>query len=233
MLRHAPHEHLGAIAGALERRGLSFRYVDLFKTGVRLPAPAAFRAVVVMGGPMGVYERRKYPFLTPELRFLRAFLRLDRPALGVCLGSQLLAAALGAKVYKNKHKEIGWYPLALTPAGSRDPLLRVLGKTGVVFQWHGDTFTRPDRTAHLARSPLCRHQAFRFRRNVYGLQFHLEVDAAMVRHWMGQPGAEAEVAAVGAGAVERLKKGIPLHAAGMVRRGRAFFDGWCRLIPVD
>jgi GMP synthase (glutamine-hydrolysing) len=182
---------------------------------------------------MGVYERRKYPFLTPELRFLRAFLRRGRPALGVCLGSQLLAAALGATVYKNKNKEIGWYPLSLTPAGSRDPLLRVLGKTGTVFQWHGDTFTRPAGTAHLARSPLCRHQAFRFRRNVYGLQFHLEVDGAMVRQWMAQPGASAEVAAVGPEALERLKNGIPRHAAEMVRRGRAFFDGWCGLIPVD
>lgn len=224
---------MGAIAHALKRRGLSFRYIDVWKPGARLPDPRAFKAVVIMGGPMGVYERRKYLFLSPEIRFLKSFLRLDRPMLGVCLGSQLLAAALGAKVHKNKHKEIGWYPLALTPAGARDPLMAALGRTGTTFQWHGDTFTLPKGAVHLARSPLCRHQAFRFRANVYALQFHMEVDVPMVRDWMRQPGAAAEVSAVGPGAVERLTRGVPRFAGAMGRRGRRFFDRWCGLIPVD
>jgi GMP synthase (glutamine-hydrolysing) len=230
VFRHARHEHLGAIAGSLRRRGLSFKYLDVWKKGVRFPAPGSFRAVVLMGGAMGVYEQDRYPFLAQEIRFLKAFFKLDRPVLGVCLGSQLIAAALGARVFPNKHKEIGWYPLILTPAGRKDPLLSSFPKSGHAFQWHGDTFTRPRGTAHLARSPLCRHQAVRYKEGVYGLQFHLEVTGPMIREWLAQPGAARELAAVGPSAERRLREGLPRRLPPMERAGRAFFDAWARLI---
>jgi GMP synthase (glutamine-hydrolysing) len=180
---------------------------------------------------MGVYEQAEHPFLAQEIRFLQTFFTLNRPILGVCLGSQLIAAALGAKVRPNKHKEIGWYPLDLTTAGRRDPLLKGMKKNRAVFQWHGDTFTRPAAAAHLARSPLCRHQAFRFRDDVYGLQFHLEVTAPMIREWLAQPGADREVAAAGPLALDRLRKGVRRHLPALRETARSVFNGWARLIP--
>jgi GMP synthase (glutamine-hydrolysing) len=216
----------------LRRRGLSFERLDVWRKGARFPAARDFRALVVMGGPMGVYERRKHPFLTPEVRFIRAFLKLGRPVLGVCLGSQLMAAALGGNVHKNKAKEIGWYPLAATVAGKRDALFKTLAALHTAFQWHGDTFTLPAGAVHLARSPLCRHQAFRAGPGAYGLQFHPEVTAAMVRDWLRQPGVEAELAAAAPDARRKLAGGVARHLPRQARLGRAFFDGWCRLIPV-
>lgn len=230
VFRHAPHEHLGAVAASLRRQGLSFRYLDVWKPGARFPDPKAFRALILMGGPMGVYERRRYPFLSREIRFLKAFFKLDRPVLGVCLGSQLIAAALGGRVFPNRRKEIGWYPLALTAGGRRDPLFSSFPPAGWAFQWHGDTFTLPKGAAHLARSPLCRHQAFRYKAAVYALQFHMEVNGKMVREWLAQPGAAAELAAVGPSAERLLREGLPRRLPPMARAARGFFDGWCALI---
>jgi GMP synthase (glutamine-hydrolysing) len=231
VLRHVAHEHLGTIAEAFRRKKRAFRYIDVWKTGVVFPDPADVEALVIMGGPMGVYERKKYPFLTPELKFIKTFLATGRPALGVCLGSQLLAAALGGTVMKNKAKEIGWFPLDLTAVGQKDARLSEFPPTSVVFQWHGDTFTLPSKATLLARSPLCRRQAFRFRDNVYALQFHLEVTPTMIREWARQPGAEEEMSAVGPDVEIALKKGITAHAAALRLRARRFFDEWVRLIP--
>src|ERR1044071_6787905 len=116
-----------------------------------------------MGGPMGVYEKDRYPFLKKELRLVKKFLASGKPALGICLGAQLIGHALGARVYPNRHKEIGWYPLRLTRDGRRDPLFAGFPARPRVFQWHGDTFENPRGATLLARSPLCRRQAFRFK----------------------------------------------------------------------
>ena len=183
LLRQAPPESGGTIETALTTAGLAFRYVDLYhEIPSRLPLDQA-AGLVILGGPMNVDEVDRYPFLRHEVPWIREAIEAGLPTLGICLGSQLLAKALGARVYPNHVKEIGWYPIELTPAAAEDPLLAQSG-TRTVFQWHGDTFDLPSGAVHLARSPLCENQAFRYGRLSYGLQFHAEMTAAMIDAWV-------------------------------------------------
>jgi GMP synthase-like glutamine amidotransferase len=184
VLQHVAVEGPGILASSLETRDWTLETVMLYE-GARLPEDAqGYQAVIVMGGPMGVYDEAEYPFLRDEHRFLRRVLGQDVPLLGICLGSQLLAKALGARVYRNPQKEIGWYTVDLTPAGAADPLFAGLTSSVPVFQWHGDAFDLPAGTTPLASSPLCTHQAFRYGDRVYGLLFHLELTPDVIHSWI-------------------------------------------------
>ncbi len=145
---------------------------------------------------MGVYDADQYRHLARERTIIQRAVENDLPVLGVCLGAQLIADALGAKVYPSGIKEIGWHNLAPTKAANKDPLFHVLKASEKVFQWHGDTFDLPDGAVHLAFSSLCVNQAFRYGRAVYGLQFHLEVDSAMIHSWLDVPQNRSEIAAL-------------------------------------
>ena len=182
-VRHVPFEHLGRIGPALERAGLSFRYFDLF-AGEPPPAITGLPALIIMGGPMSANDPDDY--LRTELRLIEDALSAGIPVLGVCLGAQLIARALGARVFRNPVKEIGWYPLRLTAAGAADSLLAGLPDPSMVLQWHGETFDIPVGSVHLAWSEACRNQAFRYGSHVYGLQFHLETTADMIADWCHQ-----------------------------------------------
>lgn len=142
------------------------------------------QAVISLGGPMNVYEEDKYPFLKDEDDFLRKAVREEIPVLGICLGAQLLAKACGAKVRKASVEEIGWKKVNLTEAARGDPLFQGLYSPLNVFQWHQDSFEIPEGGLHLAESQACRNQAFRFGRNAYGLQFHMEVTTEMLESWI-------------------------------------------------
>jgi len=194
VIQHVPHEGLGTFGDAIKRTGGSITFVDSTKAGVRWPAADAFDALVVMGGPQSVYEQARYPYLASEIQLLKSALKAKKPILGICLGAQLLAAALGAKVTKNPQKEIGWYPLMREPGADDDPLCEPFGQTETVFQWHGDTFSLPKGAARLFSSPLCDEQAFRYGENAYGFQFHVEVTAAMIRAWLRESANKAELA---------------------------------------
>ena len=188
ILRHVPHEGAGTIENSLTRAGLEFRYVDLYEdVPAELPLNGA-PGLIVMGGPMNVDETDAYGFLAREIEWLRTAIDAGLPVLGICLGSQLVAKALGAKVVPNGVKEIGWYPLELTGEAADDPLLAGCPRRSTVFQWHGDTFELPTCAVQLARSPLCENQAFRYRQGVYALQFHIEVTAEMIETWLDEPG---------------------------------------------
>lgn len=194
VLQHVRRETLGSLESVLRQAGLTWQYVELF-TGVpeRLDLDRA-SGLIVLGGPMNVDETDRYPFLAAEVQWIRQAVQRSLPMLGICLGSQLLAKAFGARVFPNPVKEIGWYEVELTPAAAEDLLFAQCPPRPVVFQWHGDTFDLPPEAVLLATSPLCRHQAFRIGRQAYGLQFHIEMTAELIDTWLAYPENDAELA---------------------------------------
>src|SRR6058998_356519 len=181
--RHVPCEHLGLIADTLASHGIVCEYADLYHGGCG-PDIRAADALIFMGGPMSAND--DLPYLRRELDLIGEAVSLGKPILGVCLGAQLIAKALGARVYANAVKEIGWYPVYWTGAASRDALLHGLAAPETVFHWHGETFDLPSGAEWLASSSACRYQAYRVGENIYGLQFHLEVTPEMVADWCAQ-----------------------------------------------
>jgi GMP synthase (glutamine-hydrolysing) len=181
-IRHVAFEDLGLLAGLLAERGFSVRYRE---AGIGAMSPELLvrpELVVILGGPIGVYENDLYPFLDAELAAIRARLDAGKPTLGICLGAQLMAKALGAAVAPGPQKEIGWAPLTLTDEG-RASLLAAF-ETTPVLHWHGDNFELPAGAVRLASTPACPNQAFAIGNKVLGLQFHIEVDPARIEQWL-------------------------------------------------
>lgn len=171
VFQHAPFEDLGSIRFWLDQRGAEVSYTRCF-AGDSVPVLAGFDMLIAMGGPMSVNDEGDHPWLQDEKLAVRDAIARDTPVLGVCLGAQLIASALGARVYPNTVKEIGWFPIrALARSGSSFGFPAEC----TVFHWHGETFDLPEGATPLARSEACEHQAFQVKRNVIGLQFHLEV----------------------------------------------------------
>jgi len=171
-LQHVPFEGLGSIEKYLIDRGHELFCTRLW-AGDRLPSPDSFAALIVMGGPMGIYDYEDYPWLQVEKEFLAQVVDRGIPILGICLGAQLLADVLGAKVNANPKKEIGWFPVIRNKTVP-DFLESVLPEKMTVFHWHGDTFGIPEDAVNLYSSEACAHQAFLYKEHVLGLQFHLE-----------------------------------------------------------
>jgi len=171
--QHVPFEDLGSIEEWAKCRGHRLSVTQLYATP-SLPALADLDWLIIMGGPMNVYEIERYPWLAQEKRMIEQAIKAEKVVLGICLGAQLIADVLGAKIYKNRHKEIGWFPIQLTPAGQQSPLLPGNPSELEVFHWHGDTFELPSGAIHLAQSAACVHQAFVYRERVIAFQFHLE-----------------------------------------------------------
>ncbi len=174
-LQHVPFENPGIILDWARENGHCVTKTMLF-AGEVLPEPDSFDWLVIMGGPMNIYEQAKYPWLAEEKVFIQSVIENNRSVvLGLCLGAQLIADVLGGEVTKSPQKEIGWLPVRLTEAGKRHPALSFLPSAPIVFQWHGDTFsTLPVEAELLAESDACAHQAFAFEDRVFGFQFHLE-----------------------------------------------------------
>lgn len=194
VFQHVAHEILGTLNPLLKRAGFRIRYVNFGRHPDAAPSLEGYHGLVVLGGPMSVYQDRQFPHLGVEMRLIEDALKRNLPVLGICLGAQLIAKTLGADVYPNAQKEIGWYDLQPTHAAPNDALLGGLGEKEKVFQWHGDTFDIPATAVHLAESALCAHQAFRYGADVYALQFHLEVDESMIVRWLRVPENRAEIA---------------------------------------
>jgi len=193
-LRQVPHEALGVLEDVFRQAGLVYSYVDLFEEVPRQLNLEQVAGLVVLGGPMNVDETEVFPQLAEEIEWIRAALDRKIPILGICLGSQLLAKALGARVYPNRAKEIGWYDIQFDEAASDDPLFADCGKSETIFQWHGDTFDLPNGAVRLATSALCENQAFRYGDNAFGLQFHAEMTPDLVELWLAEPGNCIEMA---------------------------------------
>lgn len=171
-IQHVPFEGLGSMETWFSDQGHTLFCTRLW-AGDTLPALDTFDALLVMGGPMGIYDHDEYPWLIAEKEFLSQVVGRGIPTLGICLGAQLLADVLGAKVSANPDKEIGWFPVTRSE-NIPDFLESVLPEEMTVFHWHGDTFGIPDNAVSLYSSKACGHQAFLYKKHVLGLQFHLE-----------------------------------------------------------
>ncbi len=195
VLRHTPHCPLGSVASLLEQADLAYQYVDLFaEVPARLPL-ADSAGLIVLGGPMSANDAREHPFLSPELDWIAAAVDAQVPTLGICLGAQLLAKALGQPVYPNRVQEIGWHQIEVLPAAAGDRLFGRCGPQETVFQWHGDTFDLPPGAVHLARSERCPHQAFRYGSSAYGVQFHVEMTPEIMAEWLAEPALHSQLGA--------------------------------------
>ena len=219
--RHVPFEHLGLIAPALEAHGVSFEYVDLFREPSVTPGLDSAAGLIFMGGPMSANDN--LPFLATELRLIEGAVAAGKPVLGVCLGAQLIAKALGARVYPNEAKEIGWFPVYWTKECAGDSLFGKFNEPETVFHWHGETFDLPEGARLLAWSDACLRQAFRFGRNVCGIQFHLEVTPEMIADWLTEDENCADVR-------ELAVPPDPFHSAARLQTlAGVVFGRWARL----
>ncbi|MFQ5682221.1 MAG: type 1 glutamine amidotransferase [Candidatus Binatia bacterium] len=181
VLQHTPCETLGTIADVLETTGISSQTVRVFEGA---PVPKSIgdaNGLIVMGGPMGVHDQSHCPFLTEEMRLIGQALQEERPVMGICLGSQLLAATLGAPVIKGERKEIGWYSVTLGESAKSDVLWADVEASFMAYHWHGDVFELPRNAVPLASSSLTRTQAFRYGHHTYGFLFHMEVTKKIIQ----------------------------------------------------
>jgi len=203
--RHVPFEHLGRIEPELVRRGIGIDYADLYQPGAAEPDPARYDGLIFMGGAMSVNDG--LPHLEREARWV--------------------AQALGASVYRNPVKEIGWFEIELTGEGAADPLFAGVGPRETVFQWHGETFDLPPGARWLASSTACCHQAFRIGSSAYALQFHLEVTPEMIADWCSQD--------MNCGDMREVRGPIDSahNAARLTALAQQVFGRWCDLLAIQ
>jgi GMP synthase (glutamine-hydrolysing) len=222
VLRHVPFEDLGLLAPLLERRGHRARYVDVPVADLSTVDALSPALLVVLGGPIGVYQTEEYPFLSHEIQSIERRLAAGLPTLGVCLGSQLMARALGARVYPSGVKEIGWSALTLTAEGRASCLRHLDGVP--VLHWHGDTFDLPAGAVRLASTGPCANQAFAYGSHALALQFHAEAAGRALESWF--VGHTAEIAATPGISVQRLREDTARCTPAIARHGEAMFAEW-------
>ena len=228
VLQHNPSENLGTIEGVLRDQKIGFNYVETY-TGKPVPAEMAGKAgLIVMGGPMGVYEQARYPFLRDEMRLIESALMMGRPVMGICLGSQLLAAALGAEVKKGKRKELGWHAVTLTELAAQDSLFVAVRPEFWPFHWHGDVFSLPKQSVGLASSQQTPCQAFRYGTNAHGILFHLEVTQEQISQMLSAFGEELHEAG---GEAAEITAQIPRRLPILKEIAGEVFGRWASALP--
>ncbi len=191
VFQHVPFEPLGTLDPLLKDAGFRIRYVNFGREPEQRPELDRYEALIVLGGPMNADQINTYPNLLTEVEIIREAVEQGMSVLGICLGAQLLAKALGGSVSRNEVREIGWYDVEMTEAGLSDPVLSTFAPTQEVFQWHEDGITLPPGCELLAGSPASPVQAFRFGDHAYGFQFHLEANRPLIERWLSGP-AHAE-----------------------------------------
>jgi GMP synthase (glutamine-hydrolysing) len=194
VFQHVPYEPLGTLDPLLREAGFRIRYVNFGRDPDGRPRLDKYAALIVLGGPMNSDQIDHYPNLITEVDIIREALDRDMSVLGICLGAQLLAKALGGSVSRNSVREIGWYDVELTEDGRQDPVLSTFADRQQVFQWHEDGIGLPPEAVHLAGSPASRVQAFRYGEHAYGFQFHLEADSSLIERWLTVPDHQAVLA---------------------------------------
>jgi GMP synthase (glutamine-hydrolysing) len=229
VLQHIACEPPGAFEDVLTAAGADIHRVELDE-GEPLPSWQNYVAIVAMGGPMSVNDDAELPWLTAEKQAIADAVKAGVPYWGSCLGVQLLAASLGARVYSGTQPEVGVLPVTLTDDGRSDPVFAGLPPEFLTLQWHGDTFDLPDGATLLASSPAYPNQAFRVGQTAYGVQFHVEVTEQMAREWAQVP-AYAEYAdrVLGAGGIDRLMTDFDAARERMLGVGRRMFERWVEI----
>jgi len=232
-LFHEGFEDLGSFASVLKERGWEVRLLDARRTEPLIGAVGDPELLVILGGPMGIYEADHYPFLREEIAVASRRLERDRPTLGICLGAQIMAVALGARVTKGFVQEIGWYPIELEGAAENDPIAsRLTAESSMVLHWHGDTFDLPAGTVGLARSHRYERQGFRRGRFGYALQFHIEVLPERIEEWTGAHAAQLAKTPEAQSAAQ-IAAGARRYGPAMARQARAFLGAYLDSLPRD
>lgn len=222
IIQHVGCEGPGTILPVLINSGYSVEYTRLYLGELPPEDITGFDGLVILGGPMGVSDADKYPYINSELKLIDSALKAGSPILGICLGAQLMAHAAGARVYHGETKEIGWYDLTLTGEGVLDKSFSALPKTQSVFQWHGETFDLPSGSTLLASSKLFPNQAFRIGENAYALQFHFEVTEEMIKGFLeANPGELSELR--GVINPKKIVVDTRLHINSLIEHGRKVF----------
>lgn len=187
--QHVPFEGLACIENWAKQKKHELSFTHFYEEHSR-PDTDAIDGLIIMGGPMGIYDEKKHPWLKEEKKLIEEALKKSKPILGICLGAQLLANVLSAKVYKNEVKEIGWFPVHKAGHGEHHRIFKDLPHTFTPLHWHGDTFDLPHGALLLAASQECQHQAFIYNETVLGLQFHLESNEASIASLIENCGEE-------------------------------------------
>jgi GMP synthase (glutamine-hydrolysing) len=225
VLSHVAFEDLGSLAAPLRERGFEIETVDMATARFPLPQADSCDLLIVLGGPIGVYDQQDYPFLADEIALIGQRLVMHRPILGICLGAQLMAAALGARVYAGQQgAEIGWSPLQAAPDATPPAWFAPLLAPGVsVFHWHGDSFDLPSGALHLAKTEIYAHQAFALGDFALGLQFHPEVTTEGLERWYVGHACELHHAGI---AAAHLRSSARTHAAALQEAAARFWKLW-------
>jgi GMP synthase (glutamine-hydrolysing) len=228
-LRHIAFEDLGLLAPIMEREGWDVSFCEAAVDDLGHHSIRNAELAIILGGPIGVYETEDYPFLASEIALIEYRVSRDLPTLGICLGSQLMAKALGSRVFKGPVKEIGWGTIDLTEEGRSSCLGALQGEDAVVLHWHGDTFDLPRDATRLASNRNYENQAFAYGKNALALQFHLEADPRQLEEWYVGHTAELGAAKV---SVTELRAATQRHRGGLALRADRVFSDWLRQIDL-
>lgn len=223
-IRHVSFEDLGSFADTIEEAGYRIKYHDIGLHDFSKLDPIEPELLIVLGGPIGAHDEMQYPFLTDEMRIIADRLAAGRPTLGICLGAQLIARALGASVYPSPRKEIGWAQIQLTEGGRRSAV-RHLDDTPVLH-WHGDTFDLPTNCDLLASTEVCRNQAFQKGTNLLALQFHPEATPVGFERWL--IGHSHELSSQPTMSHQQIRSDTKKYALGLQDRARTMMKEWLR-----
>ena len=223
-LRHVAFEDLGILEELFAARKWTVNYVEAPVADWRTFDPLTPDLLVVLGGPIGVYEDKIYPFLEDEIDAIKTRLDADKPTLGLCLGAQLIAKALGADVYPGREKEIGWKTLLLSAAGAASPVRDLSAQHTFMFHWHGDTFDLPQGATLLAGTEACLHQAFSWGKGTLAFQCHPEVRGKDLEKWF--VGHAVEIAAARGVNVPLLRDDTKRYAPMLEKQGKLLFGEW-------
>jgi GMP synthase (glutamine-hydrolysing) len=222
--RHVAFEDMGTLEDIFAARKWKMNYIDVPVADWKSIDPLKPDVLVVLGGPIGAYEENIYPFLTPELAAIKKRLDDGKPTLGICLGAQLIARALGANVYPNREKEVGWGPLLMTAKGLNSPARHLAAEHTFMLHWHGDTFDLPQGATLLAGTEACLHQAFSWGKATLAFQCHAEVRARDMEKWF--VGHAVEISSTHGVNVPFLRRETARYGAALEKQGKLCFEEW-------